>query len=131
MAATSGLQTAIQPTWRQGATAITQELGRELQRGSPEQIKLQGRDPLGGARRRWRRLEAKTTNPHGQKEERGEAEHMRHRATMELTGARRSRARSSSAIRDRHRGLGLGTDREGGASEGDGRLGRAGSVKPI
>jgi hypothetical protein len=89
MAATSGLQVAIQPTRRRGATAITQELGRELQRGLPEQIKPHGRDPLGGARRRWRRLEAKATNPHGQKEEHGKAEHMHHRAATELAGVGR------------------------------------------
>jgi hypothetical protein len=112
-----------------GATASTAELGRKLQRGSPKQIKPQGRDPLGGDRWRWWRLEAKATNPHGQKEERGEAEHMCHRAVMELAGARRSQARSSSAIQNRQSGLGLGTDREGervrGRSAGLSRFGQA------
>jgi hypothetical protein len=45
-------------------------------------------------------------------------------------GARQNRARNSSAIRNRQRGLGLGTDQEGERVRG-GRLGRAGSVKPI
>jgi hypothetical protein len=52
-------------------------------------------------------------NPHGQEEVHGEAEHMRHRAAAELARARRNRARNSSAIRNRQRGLRLGADREG------------------
>jgi hypothetical protein len=52
--ATSGLQAAVQPTRRRRATASTEKLGRKLQRGQPEQIKPQGRDPLSGARWRWR-----------------------------------------------------------------------------
>jgi hypothetical protein len=69
-------------------------------------------------------------NPDGQEEAHGEAEHMCHRAAVELAGAHRNRARNSSVIRNRQRGLGLGTDREGERVRG-GRLGRAGSVKPI
>jgi hypothetical protein len=118
MATTPGLQTAIQPTRRRRVTASTQELGRKLQRGQPEQIEPQGRDPLSGAQWRWRRLEARTTNPHGQEEAHGEAEHMRQRAAVELAGAHQNQARNLSAIRNRHRGLGLGTDREGGRVSG-------------
>jgi hypothetical protein len=59
----------------------------------------------GGARRRWRRLKAEVMKPHGQEEERDETKQMRQRATTDLTGARQSRARSSSAIRDRQRGI--------------------------
>jgi hypothetical protein len=102
--ATSGLQATVQPTRRRRATASTEELGRKLQRGQPEQIKPQGRDPLSGARRRWRRLEVRSTNPRGQEEALGEAEQMRHRAAAELAGARRNRARNASAIRNRQRG---------------------------
>jgi hypothetical protein len=51
--------------------------------------------------------------PCGQKEARNEAEQNRHRAATDLAGARRSRARSSSAIPNRQRGLGLGLDRGG------------------
>jgi hypothetical protein len=39
--------------------------------------------------------------PRGQEEARDEAERIRHRAAADLAGARRSRARSSSATRDR------------------------------
>jgi hypothetical protein len=53
------------------------------------------------------------TKPHGQEEARDEAKQMHHRAAVELAGARRNRARNSSAIPSRQRGLGLGTDREG------------------
>jgi hypothetical protein len=66
--------------------ASTQDLGRKLQRGQPEQIEPQGRDPLSRARRRWRRLEARTTNPHSEEEACGEVEHMCHRAAAELVG---------------------------------------------
>jgi hypothetical protein len=38
--------------------------------------------------------------PHGQEEERNEVKQMRQRAAADLAGARRSRARSSSAIRE-------------------------------
>jgi hypothetical protein len=127
--ATLGLQAAVQPTRRRRATASTEELGQKLQQSQPEQIKPQGRDPLGGARRRWRRLEARSTNSRGQEEAHGEAEQMRHRAATELAGARRNRARNSSAIRNRQRGLGLGADRVGERVKG-GQLGRAGPVKP-
>jgi hypothetical protein len=51
--------------------------------------------------------------PHGQEEACDKAEQIRHRAAADLAGARRSQARSSSAIPNRQRGLGLGTDREG------------------
>jgi hypothetical protein len=37
-------------------------------------------------------------NPHGQMEAHDEAERLRHRAAAELAGARRNRARESSAI---------------------------------
>jgi hypothetical protein len=84
--ATSGLQASVQPTRRRRATSSTEKLGRKLQQGQPEQIKLQGRDPLGGARRRWRRLEARSTNPRSQEESHGEVEQMRHRAAAELAG---------------------------------------------
>jgi hypothetical protein len=103
--ATSGLQAAVLPTRRWRATASTEKLGQKLQQGQPEQIKPRGRDPLGGARRRCRRLEARSTNPHGQEEAHGKAEQLRHRAAAELTGAHRNRARGSSAIRDRQRGI--------------------------
>jgi hypothetical protein len=83
----------------------------------------------GGARRRWRRLEAKMTKPRGQKEECNEAEQIRHRVAADLAGVRRSRARSSSAIRIARGGLGL-EPIERGESEGAAGLGRAGSVKP-
>jgi hypothetical protein len=116
--ATSGLQAAIQPMRRRRATASTEKRGRKLQQGQPEQIKPQGRDPLGGAWRRWRRLEAKTTKPHGQEEACDKAEQIRHRAVADLAGAHWSRARSLSMIQNRQRGLGLETDREGEASEG-------------
>jgi hypothetical protein len=127
--ATSGLQAAIQPMRRRRATTSTERLGRKLQWGQPEQIKPQGRDPLGGARRRWRWLEVRSTNPRGQEEAHSEAEQMRHRAAAELAGARRNRARNSSAIRNRQRGLGLGDNQAGERVRG-GQLGWAGSVKP-
>jgi hypothetical protein len=41
------------------------------------------------------------TKPHGQEEACDEVERIRHRAAADLAGARRSRARSSSATRDR------------------------------
>jgi hypothetical protein len=44
-------------------------------------------------------------NPHGQEEAHGEAEQLRHRAAAELAGARRNRARGSSVIRNRQRGI--------------------------
>jgi hypothetical protein len=112
--ATPGLQAAVQPMRRRRATASTEELGRKLQRGQPEQIKPQGRDPLGGARRRWRWLEARSTNPHGQGEAHSEAEQMRHRAAAELAGARRNRARNASAIQKRQRGIRVRTRPSGG-----------------
>jgi hypothetical protein len=61
--ATSGLQAAVQLTRRRRTTASTEKLGRKLQQGQPEQIRPRGRDPLGGVRRRWRRLGARSTNP--------------------------------------------------------------------
>jgi hypothetical protein len=67
----------------------------------------------------------KTTKPHGQEEACDEAEQIRHRAAADLAGARRSRARSSSATRDRQGGLGL-EPTERGASEG-----AAGLAEPI
>jgi hypothetical protein len=67
----------------------------------------------GEARRRWRRLEAEMTKPHVQDEARNETEQNRHRAAADLAGAHRSQARSSSAIRNRQRGLRLELDREG------------------
>jgi hypothetical protein len=51
--------------------------------------------------------------PCGQDDACDEAEQNRHRAAADLAGARWSQARSSSAIRNRQRGLGLGLDREG------------------
>jgi hypothetical protein len=94
---TSGLQGCRPTDEATKSTASTKKLGRKLQQGQPEQIKPQGRDPLGGARRRWQRLEGRTTNPHGQEEAHGEAEQMRHRAAAELAGTRRNQARESSA----------------------------------
>jgi hypothetical protein len=87
----------------EGATASTERRGQKLQQGQLEQIKPRGRDPLGGARRRWRRMEARSTNPHGQMEANDEAERLHHRAAAELTGARRNQTRESSAIQDRQR----------------------------
>jgi hypothetical protein len=87
-----------------GTTASTKRRGQKLQRGQPEQIKPRGQDRLDDARRRWRRTAAKSTNPHGQMEALDEAELMPHMATAELTGARRNRAKNSSAIRNRQRG---------------------------
>jgi hypothetical protein len=52
----------------------------------------------GGAQRRWLRLKAEVMKPHGQEEERDEAKQMRQRVVADLVGARRSWARSSSAI---------------------------------
>jgi hypothetical protein len=40
------------------------------------------------------------TKPHGQEEERNEAKQMHLRAAADLVGARRSRARGSSAIQE-------------------------------
>jgi hypothetical protein len=54
----------------------------------------------GRARRRWRRLEAEVMKPHGQEEARDEAEQRHHQAAADLAGARRSQARSSSAIQE-------------------------------
>jgi hypothetical protein len=68
-------------------------------------------------------------NPHGQEEAHDKGEQMRHRAAAELAEACQNRARGSSAIRNRQRGLGLGCDRAAERVRG-GRLGRAGSVKP-
>jgi hypothetical protein len=112
-----------------GATASTERRGQKLQRGQPEQIKPRGQDPLGKARRRWRRKEARSTNPHGQMEALDEAERLPHRAAAELAGARRNRTRESSAIRDRQRGLGLGRDRVRERVRGR-PAGPAGPVKP-
>jgi hypothetical protein len=84
----------------------------------------------GGARRRWRRLEAGVMKPHGQEEERDEAKQMRLRAAADLAGARRSRARSSSAIRDRQRGIRVRVRPRGEQVRGNGRLGQTSSVKP-
>jgi hypothetical protein len=114
----SGLRAAVQPTRQRRATASTEELGRKLQRGQPEQIKPQGQNTLGGARQRWRRLEARSTNPRGQEEAHGEAEQMRHRAAAELTGARQNRARNASVIRNRQRGIRVRSRPSGGECEG-------------
>jgi hypothetical protein len=54
-----------------------------------------------------------STKPCGQNEARNEAEQNRHRVVADLARARRSRARSSSAIPNCERGLGLGLDRGG------------------
>jgi hypothetical protein len=127
--ATSGLQ-AHRPTDK--ATEVPPQAprgGKKLQRGQPKQIEPRGQDPLGEARRRWRWMEARSTNPHGQMEVLDEAERLPHRAAAELAEACRNQARESLAIRDRQRGLGIGRDRvreEWGGS----RLGRAGPVKP-
>jgi hypothetical protein len=43
--------------------------------------------------------------PHGQEEARDEVEQRHHRAAADLAGARRSRARSSSAIQNCQRGI--------------------------
>jgi hypothetical protein len=52
-------------------------------------------------------------NPRGQEEAHGKAEQMCHRAAAELAGAHQNRARESSVIQNRQRGLGLGDDRVG------------------
>jgi hypothetical protein len=112
LGATSGLQ-ACRPT--DEAAEIPPQApiggGQKLQRGQPEQIEPRGQDRLGEARRRWRRMAAKPTNPRGQMEALGEAERLPHMAASELAGARRNRAKKSSAIRNRQRGLGLASDR--------------------
>jgi hypothetical protein len=51
--------------------------------------------------------------PRGQEEVRDEAEQIRYRAAADLTGARRSRVRSSSATRIARGGIRVRTDREG------------------
>jgi hypothetical protein len=66
----------------------------------------------GGARRRWRRLEAKSTKPRSQEEERDGAKQMRQRAAADLAGARRSRARCSSVTRIAREEVRVRTDRE-------------------
>jgi hypothetical protein len=53
-----------------------------------------------------------STKPRGQEEARGEAEQMRQRAAADLAGARRSRARSSSATRIAGGEIRVRTDRE-------------------
>jgi hypothetical protein len=83
----------------------------------------------GGAQWRWRRLEAEVTKPHGQEEPHDEAEQRSHRAATDLAGARRSRARSSSATRSPE-GIRVRVRPRGERVRGNGRLGRAGSVKP-
>jgi hypothetical protein len=49
-------------------------------------------------------------NPRDQEEAHDKAEQMRHRTAAKITGARQNRARKSSAIQNRQRGLGLGDD---------------------
>jgi hypothetical protein len=115
LGATSGLQAAIQPTRRWRTTASIERLGQKLQRGQPEQIKPRRRDPLGGARRRWRRLEARSTNPHGQEEELDETEWLRHRAAAVLAGVGRwGRRRLESP----ERGIRVRSQPSEGESEG-------------
>jgi hypothetical protein len=65
-----------------------------------------------------------------QEEERNEAKQRRQRAAVDLAGARRSWARSSSAMQIARGELGLGFRPRGGESEGTAGPGRAGSVKP-
>jgi hypothetical protein len=57
-------------------------------------------------------------NPRGQKEAHDEAKQFRHRAVAELVGARRNRARGSSAIRNRQRGIRVRSQPSEGESEG-------------
>jgi hypothetical protein len=57
-------------------------------------------------------MEAKSMKPRGQEEERDEAKQMRQRAAADLAGARRSRARSSSATRITREEVRVRTDRE-------------------
>jgi hypothetical protein len=57
-------------------------------------------------------LEAKSTKSHGQEEARTEAEQMRQRAVVDLAGAHRSRARSSSATQIARGEIRVRTDRE-------------------
>jgi hypothetical protein len=57
-------------------------------------------------------------DPHGQMEALEEAERMPHMAAAELAGACQNRARKSSAIRNRQRGLGLESDRVRGRVRG-------------
>jgi hypothetical protein len=70
------------------------------------------------------------TKPHGQEEARDEAEQRRHQAAADLAGARQSRARSSSVIRDRQRGIRVRVRPRGERVRGNGRLGQTSSVKP-
>jgi hypothetical protein len=71
--------------------------GRSSSKARRSRSSRMGNIYWGGARRRWRRLEAEVTKPHSQEEARDEAEQRRHRAAADLAGARRSWARSSSA----------------------------------
>jgi hypothetical protein len=68
----------------------------------------------------WRRG---VTKPHGQEDEHDKAEQVRQRAAVNLVGARRSRARSTSATRIARGELGLGFRSRGGESEGAAGLG--------
>jgi hypothetical protein len=96
-----------------GTPQALRSLGGSSSEARRSRSSRKGEIHWGGARRRWRRLEVKMTKPFGQKEARDEAEQIRHRAAADLAGARRSRARSSSAIWDRRRGIRVRTDREG------------------
>jgi hypothetical protein len=58
-------------------------------------------------------MAVKTTKPRGQEEARDVAEQMRQRPVADLAGARRSRARSSSATQIARGRIRVRTDREG------------------
>jgi hypothetical protein len=96
--------------------------GRSSSKARRRRSSRMGKICWGGARRRWRRLEAEVTKPHGQEEARDEAEQMRHRAAADLTGARRSRVRSSSATRSPE-GIRVKVRSRGERVRGNGRLG--------
>jgi hypothetical protein len=104
--------------------------GRSSSKARRSRSSRLGKIYWGEARRRWRRLEAETMKPHSQEGARDAAKQRRHRAAADLAGARRSRARSTSATQIARGGIRVRVRPRGERVRGNGRLGRAGSVKP-
>jgi hypothetical protein len=86
LGATSGLQACRSTDEAAEVPPQAPRGGKKPQRGQPEQIEPRGQDPLGEAQRRWRRMEARSMNPHGQMEALDEAERLPHMAAAELAG---------------------------------------------
>jgi hypothetical protein len=117
---------AVQPTRPRGGHRKHQSEGRSSSKARRIRSSRVGKIYWGRARRRWRRLEAEVTKPHDQEEARDAMKQRRHRAAADLAGVGRGARRRLS----RQRGIRVRVRPRGERVRGNGRLGRAGSVKP-